>query len=405
MPVNLAQLTPDHRDSQALVQWAVSASQPTAAQARITRLYHIQHDYERLDLEYPNIYKTLNWLCEQTSEEALELLLEYLSLLAPYLRQRNLDFDLLRWCQVATRAYSREGWLWHLTGQAQNALALRDEAVQSFQYAMTTSAGIDTYVYALTVLDLGRLRINQGDYQVALPLLSTAERLLQAEGDIKHVLVAQEELIFNYIRQNEPDKALSLHKDMERKQQELLASETMDNTLLLIGVSYRRRQQHDLAHAYLQQLLARAEAQKSRSGIATASHHLAWVYLEQGQCNLARRLCGRAIALYEEIGDIRGLSDAHEQLGCIALEEHRVQDALFYLNKCLPVRQQIQSRYGMASCLRRLAIAYLQARAPLKAAHALVQSLLLYKTMGILNWQRLRAIKREFCHYLLGWPR
>jgi tetratricopeptide (TPR) repeat protein len=405
MPVNLAQLTPDHRDSQALVQWAVSASQLTAAQARITRLYHIQHDYDRLNLEYPNIYKTLNWLCEQTSEEALELLLEYLSLLAPYLRQRNLDFDLLRWCQVATRAYPREGWLWHLTGQAQNALALRDEAVQSFQYAMTTSEGLDTYVYALTVLDLGRLRINQGDYLVALPLLSTAERLLQAEGDIKHVLVAQEELIFNYIRQNEPDKALSLHKDMERKQQELLAGETMDNTLLLIGVSYRRRQQHDLAHAYLQQLLARAEAQKSRSGIATASHHLAWVYLEQGQCNLARRLCGRAIALYEEIGDIRGLSDAHEQLGCIALEEHRVQDALFYLNKCLPVRQQIQSRYGMASCLRRLAIAYLQARAPLKAAHALVQSLLLYKTMGILNWQRLRAIKREFCHYLLGWPR
>src|SRR5579875_3223135 len=112
MSVDLVQLTPEHRDNRTLIQWATTTSQLAAAQARVTRLYHIQYNYDLLDLEYPNVYKTLNWLCEQKSEEALELLLEYLSLLAPYLRQRNLDFDLLRWCQIATRTYPREGWLW-----------------------------------------------------------------------------------------------------------------------------------------------------------------------------------------------------------------------------------------------------------------------------------------------------
>lgn len=394
-----------YRDDRALVQWAKTTMQFVAAQARLESVYLFQYNYDRLDIEYPNIRRMLGWLCEQISQDEEALLLEYLSTLAPYLLQRNLHSDLLHWCQVAINSYRSEGWFWHLIGQAQSALGLRDDAMLSFQQALSMSETTDSYTYALTILDIGRLRLHQGSYQQALTLLTKAEELLRYEEDMANVVAAQEERVQYYVNQGELDKALSLYLDIERTQIMLTSDRIRNDLLLSLGAVYRRKRQYALALSYFQRLLEQGEAQKQKGAIATASHHLAWVYLEQGKCELAQRLCGCAIALYEEMGDIRGLSDAYEQLGCIALEEQCPYDAIVYFKKCLPIRQQIHSRYGTASCLRRLAIAYVQTRALLKAGQALLQCLLLYSEMGLLNWRRLQQVRNEFRHYLFRRPR
>lgn len=53
------------------------------------------------DERFGNLRASQAWLASQKSEEAIHLLIEYVKVLAPSLRQRNFDVDLLRWCEDA----------------------------------------------------------------------------------------------------------------------------------------------------------------------------------------------------------------------------------------------------------------------------------------------------------------
>src|SRR5207248_10378069 len=140
----------------------------------------------------------------------------------------------------------------------------------------------------------------------------------QAVNDEQLMTIRAERAAY-HLNRGDLDKALSLYLEIERRRQSAGVLEPSDHLLLMLGVVYRKKKDYERAAEYLQRLLERGEEQQSRSTMATAAHHLAWVYLSQGDLHQARSLCGRAIVLYEEIGDERGLSDAYEQLGCIVL--------------------------------------------------------------------------------------
>jgi tetratricopeptide (TPR) repeat protein len=171
---------------------------------------------------------------------------------------------------------------------------------------------------------------------------------------------------------------------------------------MMLGVVYRKKREYGRAAAYLQQLLMRAQAQGNKGAEATTAHHLAWVYLNQGNVSEARRLCGQAITLYDEIGDLRGASDAFEQLGLVALAGGENNEALIHLKRSLHVRQELGNRHGAASSLRHLALAYLRMGHLGAAVSHLWQSLWTYHRLGVLSRQRWLAICREFWDWTIG---
>jgi tetratricopeptide (TPR) repeat protein len=232
--------------------------------------------------------------------------------------------------------------------------------------------------------------------------MSTAETCLAQTGDDEQVMTVRAEMVAYHLNRGDLDKALSLYLEIDRQRQYAGAPEPSDHTLLMLGVVYRKKKDYERAAEYLQWLLERGEVQRSRGITATAAHHLAWVYLSQGDLRQARSLCGRALVLYEEIGDERGLSDAYEQLGCIVLAAGRGGEAVPHLQRSLIMRRQLHNQQGQASSLRHLAIAYLTLGHLGAAFRYMGQSLLIYHRLGVLSRQRMVSMLRELLTWTVG---
>ena len=391
-------------ENQALYHW--EWADRLAAKRRLDLARRFQHQHDRLDDEFANLRASQSWLATQDSEEAAHLLIDYVRVLAQHLRQRGLDAELLRWCKDGLRACDKlrrnAGWLLLLRSQAQNALGQWDDATASIQAAIEASEGKDPSAFAQAILALGRLQLNRGNYRVALETLAKAESLLSEQSDYEGLATARSEIAAYHLNRSELDKALSLYHEVDRLRRQAGATEASDHTLLMLGVVYRRKKDYEQALTYLQRLLERSETRRNRGATATAAHHLAWVHLNQGDSLQARRLCGRAIALYEELGDTRGASDAYEQLGLIALTGEQRQEALSLLERSLVIRRQLGNQEGAASSLRRLAAAHIRMRHLTAAACDLWQSLSTYRRLGVLSRQRFIAIVGEFIGWTVG---
>jgi tetratricopeptide (TPR) repeat protein len=376
-----------------------------AAESRLRIARRYEEHFDRLDKEFLNLRASQSWLATEHSEEAARFLIAYVEVLAPYLRQRGLDTLLLQWCEDGLQACKilqrNRGWLLLLMSEAQNALGQWEESAASIQAAMEASEVEDPPTYARAVLSFGRLQLNQGDYETALETLAEAERLLSEQSNYEGVATARSEVAAYYLNRRELDKALSLYQKVEQLRREAGATEASNHTLLMLGVVYRKKEEYEKAITYLQRLLERGKSQSNPGAMATAAHHLAWVRLNQGNVSGARRQCGRAMALYEDIGDLRGTSDAYEQLGLIMLAEGRTNESLSYLEHSLEMRRELGNQHGVASSLRHLAVVHLRMGHLLLAVRKFWQGLSTYRRLGVLSRQRLSAILQEIFDWIV----
>lgn len=376
-----------------------------AAESRLKLAQRYEERFNRLDDEFSNLRASQSWLVTQDSEEVARLLVAYVEVLAPYLRRRGLDDVLLQWCEDGLQACKvlqrNRGWMLLLMSEAQNALGQWEERAASIQAAMEASEVEDPPTYARAVLSLGRLQLNQGDYETALETLSEAERLLSKQSNYEGVATARSEVAAYYLNRRELDKALSLYKEVDRLRRQEGITEASNHTLLMLGVVYRKKEEYEQATTYLQRMLERGQSQSNPGAMATAAHHLAWVRLNQGNVSEARRQCGRAMALYEDIGDLRGTSDAYEQLGLIMLAEGRTNESLSYLERSLEMRRELGNQHGVASSLRHLAVAQFMRGQLLTAVRNSWRSLSIYRRLGVLSRRRLSAILREAIDWIV----
>ncbi len=386
------------KDNAAISLW--NSADMLAAQHRLRLARHYQHQFERLDLEFSNLGQAHAKLSNQKDCETAHLLIEYVQVMKPYLRKRGLDSVLLQWCEdgllACQQLHRNPAWILLHRGGAQNRLGQWEDAKESFIAATEASEDYDTQLYAEATLQLGRLLLNQGHYERALTLLAAAEELLDDLSQYELLAVARSEVAAYHLNRGELDKALALYKEADQLRRQAGANQSSDHTLMMLGVVYRKKGNYDLAIDYLQKLLARGETQGNQGAIAPAAHHLAWTYLNMRELAKARYYCGRAMALYEEMDDPRGVSDGHEQLGLILLTEGHYEDAVAYLGTSLRTREQLGNQQGAASSLRRLALAHWQMGKRLVAAKEMGTSLKVYWQIGVLSWQRFFKIWREF---------
>ena len=390
--------------NQAVHYWTSSSYLSAITRLQLARCH--QNEYDWLDSEFANLRGSQSWLASQDGTKEVHLLLEYLQVLAPYLKHQGLLAELVRWCEAVLHAseivQQCSGWVLFLRGEALNALGRWDEASESFRASIETSEREDPQTYARALLALGRLQFNQGAYKLAFETMDAAEAHLRQTLDDEHLMTVRAERAAYHLNRGDLDKALSLFLEIDRMRQYSGVPEPSDHILLMLGVVYRKKRDYNRAAKYLQQLIERGEVLRSRSTTATATHHLAWVSLSRGDLRQARSLCGRAIMLYEEIGDERGLSDAYEQLGCIVLAAGQGREAVSHLQRSLFMRRQLHNQQGEASSLRHLAIAYFTLGKLGQAFRHMWQSLLIYHRLGVLSRQRIVSLLREILPWAGG---
>lgn len=380
-----------------------------AARGRLNLARKYQQQYGRLDKEYPNIRDARAKLVNERGNEAAEVLIQYVELLAPYLLQRALAAELIEWCNDAIAASETLGmnpaWLYLRRGEAENHLGRWAANEASLLSAIKLSRDEDEETYARSLLALGRLQLNQGAYETALATLAEVEDLLSAEHHFEELAIARSEVAAYHLNRGELDEALAMYQQANQLRRKAGASERSDHILMMMGVVERKMGHYEKAEEYLRELLERGESAESKSTVATASHHLAWLYINQGNLSQARLYCRKAIVLYDKIQDPRGASDASEQLGLIALAEGKKEEAVTHLERSLDTRRTIGNQHGAASSLRHLALAHFKVGHPLKAGIELLQSLRLYWTLGVLTRQRIRSIGRELLEWIFGQQR
>ena len=370
-----------------------------AAEQRLQLARRYQQEYVKLDSRFDNLRFSQSWLTSQKSLESAQLLIDYVTILAPYLRQRGLRAELLRWCEDGLNAChllrQNAGFLLLLRGEIQLTLGLWNEAQESVQQAIALSEADFPDIYAHALMVIGEILFNRGEYTIALATLEKAASLPSNHQTQERLATYHSEKAAYHLNRGEFDTALSLYLEADRLQKRGETQESSHHTLLMLGVTYRKKKEYEPSVHYLQRLIEQGELHKDQETTATACHHLAWTYLEIGNTQEARHLCGRAIALYERIGNARGLSDAYEQLGCLSLAEEHALASIPHFKQSLVMRLELKNMHGAASSLRRLAVAYLALGKYITALKYLWRSLSLYYQLGMLSRQRVLDINRQ----------
>lgn len=354
-----------------------------------------------LDIEFPQILQAVGWLVHQESDDASNLFLAYLFALQNYFQRRSMYSDLIEYCEhalIITRRISiNPGRVLNIKYNALYALGQWHEAHHVVEEALAATHKSQWDQYALAMYNLGRLQINRGDYRSALHTLREAETLLSA-GDLTNELAnIKAEIAAYQLNQHNLDEALKLYLEVDEIRRHVNPTGTSGHTLLMLGVIYRRKREYATAYDYLTKLKDMGIADGDRATIATALHHIAWTYLEEGAVVNAEEAATQAQELYKQIDDIRGLGDALDQSGVIALLKGEYSHAEENFIKALDIRRRMGNEHGIASIWLRLASTKLKQKRYLSFIMFLIQCLYLYQRLGSLtsHWL-IYIVKRVF---------
>jgi tetratricopeptide (TPR) repeat protein len=134
------------------------------------------------------------------------------------------------------------------------------------------------------------------------------------------------------------------------------------------------------------------------------SHHLAWVLINKGQAIAAESYALQALETYKVIGDRRGLSDCHEQLGriCLAVDSKNTDTAKYHFSQSLNIRNEIENLHGAASSTLNFSFLYWHMGNYLKSLRFLLKGMKKYRELGLLNRKRILAITILFSVWTVG---
>ncbi len=370
------------------------------AYARLTDYYKefIQQrsaDFTALDYEYLQIEQVLAWLTGQIDHQHSLNLLDLMERLSPYLDGRSLNNIILRYFEPCLKAAQRIGQnparIYLSAYRANWSLGHWDVAYLQVLQAVQESSQSNPRDYANALQSLGSLQLNQGNYREALNTFADAKRIFRELDDATGEVSIKAEEAAYYLNRADYRTAHTLYSeimDFELARE----SQVSDHTLLMMGVVSRRLKNLTTAIDYFNQLFQRAQANKLKGAYATAAHHIAWTYLDLGQLIQAKEFGEFAQTTYDEVQDLRGASDANEQLGLIAMAMRQYEESHLLLERSASVRNQIGNQQGYASSLRRLAkLSFIQARFGWGIRY-LTQSLFIYYKIGMLPVSRFYKI-------------
>lgn len=349
-------------------------------------------DFQTLDDELLQIEQVLSWLASRAHSGPSQILPTLIEHLASYLERRSLHNVILKYigaCLVIAQSLRQNpGGLYMLGYRAYWATGQWDKALEYVALA-TRFLQSNPHDYAAALQALGSAQLNRGDYSNAHRTFAKARKIYHDDGDTKGEISVQAEEAAYYL--NKADFQMAYNQYSAVMEFELRHDHQIsDHTLLMMGVVSRRLKKYADALDYLYKLAERAKVNLSSSTLAVAVHHIAWVLIDQGRYSQAKEYAELAKAVFDDINDPRGSSDADEQLGLISIAMGKYDQARLLLKHSLATRKEIGNQQGYASSLHRMATLNFMQTQFVPGFAYLLQSLYAYYKIGMLPFRRTR---------------
>ncbi len=127
----------------------------------------------------------------------------------------------------------------------------------------------------------------------------------------------------------------------------------------VIGISFWARDMYDIALTHYIEALKYYEKLDMERGVATINLNIGTIYDDLGDPERGKPYSLRSVELLEEIGDSVNLGRAYNNLGVLFgnIEGQR-DSAIYYFEKCMPIRKAMEDYSGVARIYNNIADLY-----------------------------------------------
>jgi tetratricopeptide (TPR) repeat protein len=116
--------------------------------------------------------------------------------------------------------------------------------------------------------------------------------------------------------------------------------------------------------------------------LSTALNNVGFIFMNQGNIDMALNNYHASLKIQEEINDTYGLAGSYNNIGFTYLNQGDVQKALEYYNKALILRYEQNDKFGIAVLLNNIGYAYQKQNAKIKALENYKKSLNIYQELN-----------------------
>ncbi len=202
---------------------------------------------------------------------------------------------------------------------------------------------------------LGLAYRNDKQYEAALEQFQEFLNLVRDMKDSFGMADAYLDIGMTLSLQRKYDSSLEMLKMALKIIQEQLKDKDLEATLLAnLGGVYLLKGDFETAFANYKEGATIADKFDFVDGSAECSKGLAEIYLKKGNFELAEKYFQKSLGLFRIIRDKRSQSDILFQLGVIASQFGKYEDAVFYFKQALKIKTKLKDLVGMAFCEKNL---------------------------------------------------
>jgi tetratricopeptide (TPR) repeat protein len=282
--------------------------------------------FSQLETEHDNLRAALRW--SLTQDDAEQMSLRFIAALARYWGMRGHYSEGQSWLAESSKLPSSHT---PTKVRAHALLGMSELSYDQCDYLATETLAAEALtIYrelghrwgtAMTLLTLGNVATEVGNYDLAPLLFQEAYDITQELGDVRVSVRA----------------------------------------LLLLSWGAMRPGNYPQARTWLEQALTLCLQNNSKTGIAFASSGLGEVALRQGNLDEAVHFLEQSLALRRELGEKWGIAASLGSLGWVALLQRDYEQTAALLLESFTMRNDHHDSGGMAWCLEKFAeMSYLQ---------------------------------------------
>lgn len=250
-----------------------------------------------------------------------------------------------------------------LNERAEN-LRLQSNYRQAFiacQLAQEIAKQIGDRIGLAKVLEnLGNIRIDRGEYKLALKCLHEVLAISSQEKDKETIASTLNSIGNVYSDQGNYALALEFYRKSLAEYEAIGDKLGIANVLNDIGIVYDLQGCYELALEFYQKSLAQYRAIGDKYGISAVLNNIGDVYLAQGNPSLALEFYLKSLAIDTELGDRGGIAITLNNIGNVHTKQGKYQLALEFYKKCLAEYKALGDKLGIASVLSDIGDVYVK---------------------------------------------
>ena len=251
------------------------------------------------------------------------------------------------------RSYLSYGAYYLSQGQYQQAIDTLNKALLHFEQIQDTDGIAKTY------MNIGLNLKNVGDFPRATDYYFKSLKTIEKMGDRSSLANIYNSMGVLFKDQEKYDQALSYYWQSFRNAAGV-DMRGQAGTLLNIGQVYQLRKDYPTAIKYIEQARTRFTDLKEPLGLVICDNNLSNIYFRMGQFDEAEPRAQRALALGTSLNFVPNMVTSLLVLSDIRLKTGRAAESFVFLNKALPLAEQIHQQSGRTNVYKGLSEAHAQ---------------------------------------------